>query len=45
MYGHQTPAAVTCCRKYNYYADKSIVEQIKVYYGGHYDRFFGSHFE
>ena len=45
MYGHQTPAAVTCCRIYKYYEGASIVQQIKDYYGGHYDRFFGSHFE
>ena len=45
MYGHQTPAAVTCCKIYKYYENRSIVDQIKDYYGEHYDRFFGSHFE
>ena len=42
MYGHQTIAAYTCCKVYNYYEGRSILEQIKSYYG---DEYYASHFD
>jgi hypothetical protein len=35
MYGHQTPFAPTCCRRYKYYEDVSIVDQMNEYYARH----------